>query len=119
MKKFAAFAAAVAVAMTPVSVARADAATDYNAAMECASFHVIAAVILSDGDTESPVVQEQAVEGAKYLEFAEKVNPSGNQDADLDSQVNKDMDALMKEGTDIEKFIGDRASMCEGLKARM
>ena len=34
-------------------------------------------------------------------------------------QVTKDMDAMMKDGADIEKFIGDRATMCEGLKARM
>ena len=119
MKKFFAFAAAVAVAATPVSMAQADAASDYTQSMECASFHVIAAVILSEGDENSPVVQEQAVEGAKYLEFAEKINPAGNQDADLDAQVTKDMDALMADGTDIEKFIGDRAGMCEGLKGRM
>lgn len=119
MKKFISLAAAVAVAMTPVSVAHADAASDYSQSMECASFHVIAAVILSEGDSNSPVVEEQAVEGAKYLEFAEKVNPSGNQDADLEAQVDKDMAALMADGTDIEKFIGDRAAMCEGLKGRM
>ena len=119
MKKFITLAAAAAVAMTPVSVVHADAASDYAQSMECASFHVIAAVILSDGDSESPVVQEQAMEGAKYLMFAEEVNPTVNQDADLEAQVDKDMAAMLAEGADIEKFITDRATMCEGLKGRM
>ena len=119
MKKFITLAAAAAVALTPVSVAHADAASDYKQSLECASFHVIAAVILSEGDSNSPVIEEQAMEGAAYLMYAEQVNPDADQDADLTAQVDQDMATMLSEGADIEKFITDRATMCEGLKSRM
>ena len=119
MKKFITFAAAAAVALAPMSAAHADAQSDYDQSLQCASFHVIAAIVLSEGDMESPVIQEQAIEGAKYLDYAEKMKPSADQDADLSAQVDKDMAVMLDESADIAKFIGDRASMCDSLKARM
>ena len=108
MKKFFAFAAALAVATTPVSVAHA--APDYKANVECASFYGLLAMATEDNPAESEGYIDTA---AKFVLKA--VEESGKtQDAvmdDLSKQMDADV-ALADDEAKLSAYIEDRGSRC-------
>ncbi len=114
-----AFAAVAAVLAMPVSMVQADAASDYRLGLQCASFHVIGSVILSESDANSPAAAAELAKSGEFAAFAESVNPTANAEADFDAQMEADVAVLTDASADVNAFLSARAAMCKDLEVRL
>ncbi len=110
MKKFFAFAAAVAVAATPVSVAHAAPAPEYQANVECAAFYGLLAMATEDNQTESEGYIQSA---ANFVVKASQESGKSQDDvmADLSTQMEADA-AVMSDDAKLSAYVEDRATRC-------
>lgn len=110
MKKFFAFAAAFAVATTPVSVAQAAPAPEYQSDVECAAFYGLLAMATDEDKAES----EKYIESAANFVVKASEESGKTQDqvmADLSTQMEADA-AMMSDDAKLSAYVEDRASRC-------
>ena len=110
MKKFFAFAAALAVASTPVSVAQAAPAPDYQSNVECAAFYGLLAMATEDDQAESEKYIESA---AGFVVKASQESGKSQEQvmADLSTQMEADA-AVMGDDAKLSAYVEDRATRC-------
>ncbi len=110
MKKFFAFAAALAVATTPVSVAHAAPAPDYKANVECAAFWGLLAMASEDDQAEADKYIESA---AGFVVKASEESGKSQDDvmADLSAQMEADAGVIGDEAK-LNAYVEDRATRC-------
>jgi hypothetical protein len=110
MKKFFAFAAALAVASTPVSVAHAAPAPDYTANVECAAFYGLLAMATEENKEESEGYITNAA--GFVVKAAEESGKTQEQVmADLSTQMEADA-AVMGDDAALSAYVEDRAGRC-------
>ena len=110
MKKFFAFAAALAVATTPVSVAHAAPAPDYQASVECAAFYGLLAMATEDNKAES---EGYISDAASFVVKASQESGKSQDEvmADLSAQMEADA-AVMGDDAKLSAYVEDRATRC-------
>ena len=110
MKKFFAFAAALAVATTPVSVAHAAPAPDYQSDVECAAFYGLLAMATEDNKSES---DEYIASAASFVVKASQ--ESGKTQEQVMEDLSKQMDAdadIASDDAKLSAYVEDRATRC-------
>ena len=110
MKKFFAFAAALAVATTPVSVAQAAPAPNYQSDVECAAFYGLLAMATEDDKAES---EKYMLSLGEYVSKAQ-ASSSKTEDQVIDdvaTQMAADAD-LASDDAKLSAYVEDRATRC-------
>lgn len=110
MKKFFAFAAALAVATTPVSVAHAAPAPSYQSNVECAAFYGLLAMATEDDQAESDGYIQSA---ANFVVKASQESGKSQEQVmtDLSKQMEADT-AVMSDDAKLSAYVEDRATRC-------